>query len=129
MAYQVAQAYDENKNLVPLYVLTDGEVPEVSPGFNVTATNYDNIIITAYSSNPTGGTVENVYERTSAGSIMYINDVNVINNSIFRLNVVVSINAKSVQSEIEANSTHTFSFNRLGVYGYSVDVSVQRIRS
>lgn len=129
MAFEVARAYDENKNLVPLYVLTDGEVPEVSPGFDITATNYDNIIITANSSNPAGGTIENVYEITSAGSIMYINDVNVINNSIFRLKVVVSINAKSVQSEIEANSAHTFSFDRLGVYGFSVDVSVQRIRS
>lgn len=57
MAYQVAQAYDEDKNLVPLYILTDGEVPEVSPGFSAIAANAI-VTITQTSTNPTGGTLD-----------------------------------------------------------------------
>lgn len=57
MAYQVAQAYDEDKNLVPLYILTDGEVPEVSPGFSAIAANAT-VTITQTSTNPTGGTLD-----------------------------------------------------------------------
>lgn len=129
MAYQVAQAYDENKNLVPLYVLTDGEVPEVSPGFEVSATSYDNIVITSNSSNPTGGNFESVYKRESSGLGTTIDNVNVINNSMFKLKVVVSINTKAVQHDVEANSNVVFDFDNLTVYGFQVDVSVQRVRT
>lgn len=66
MAYQVAQAYDENKNLVPLYVLTDGDpvYEPTTPGFELIPLSFDNPYIPfnviVNSKNPVGGSLENV---------------------------------------------------------------------
>lgn len=114
MAYQIAQAYDENKNLVPLYVLTDGEVPEVSPGFDVTATSYDNVVVTATSSNPVGGAFEDVY-TVNGGSLGYtVSKVTVNNNSPFKIKVVVIVDSQHGESEIEPYSSQVISMSNGG---------------
>lgn len=63
MAIEAARAYDENKNLVPLYILTDSDpiYDPVTPGFVYSAEadssgNYTSrLTITSNSKNPTGG--------------------------------------------------------------------------
>lgn len=102
MAYQVAQAYDEDKNLVPLYILTDGEVPEVSPGFDVvTSGNADTeftTVITANSSNPTGGSV------TSSGSVQVRlgddHEITVYNNTVFGLRLIISFSSTGTYTAV-----------------------------
>lgn len=120
MAYQVAQAYDEDKNLVPLYILTDGEVPEVSPGFDVSA-NSDNdenitIQITATSSNPTGGNAVTpnpvVYRPSTEGAAT----ITIYNKTKYNLSVLVSSEFERFYIEsgnpitIQANSNGTLSY-------------------
>ena len=94
MAFEVARAYDENKNLVPLYILTDGEVPEVSPGFDFvvsykSSTSYD-LTIVSNSSNPTGGVISKDVNLsiTNSGNNCTIN---VANDSDFNVSVSMDI--------------------------------------
>lgn len=95
MAFEVARAYDENKNLVPLYILTDGEVPEVNPGFVALVSSFEvvsqttvvTIVITSNSSNPTGGFVNTpqtgLYGSWNSRALRFIID----NSSQFNIKV------------------------------------------
>ena len=144
MAFEVARAYDENKNLVPLYILTDGEVPEVSPGFDavvsslkvVSQTTVITIVITSNSSNPTGGFV-NTPQTGLAGSwnsraLRFIIDNNsqfnikVSGNIVFNLsnaeygigipNTSVSANSSATTSDVyDIGVNDNFSMNNLHV--------------
>ena len=94
MAFEVARAYDENKNLVPLYILTDGEVPEVSPGFDVSASsNVDGNItiqITVTSSNPTGGNAVTLNPINFASSSQGTKTITIYNKTKYNLSILVS---------------------------------------
>ena len=68
MALEIARAYDADKNLVPLYILTDGDpvYDPVTPGFIYDIDNYGDspdtdanltLNIMSDAMNPTGGTV------------------------------------------------------------------------
>lgn len=94
MALEVARAYDENKNLVPLYILTDGDIPEVTPGFDFvvsykSSTSYD-LTIVSNSSNPTGGVISKDVNLsiTNSGNNCTIN---VANDSDFNVSVSMDI--------------------------------------
>lgn len=94
MALEVARAYDENKNLVPLYILTDGDpvYDPVTPGFIVTSGNEnttDNIeiYINNNAMNPTGGDMGSVdfdlnFLRANTNPVVVL-----INNSNFKITV------------------------------------------
>ena len=107
MAYQVAQAYDEDKNLVPLHILTDGEVPEVSPGFSAIAANAT-VTITQTSTNPTGGTLD-------LGTFDLINNTWRIENlSQFTIKVSMSmLNGSSTQSSTGSITINSMSYSNL----------------
>ena len=95
MAYQVAQAYDEDKNLVPLYVLTDGEAPEVSPGFVTVVSGVDvvssetiiTVLIAQTSSNPSGGLADSDVNESAFSWSRDSVTVRIYNNSDFNLTV------------------------------------------
>lgn len=124
MAYQVAQAYDENKNLVPLYVLTDGEVPEVSPGFSATR-NAAFIYIVATSTNPVGGDVfiETAIQISSATTIY--------NQSNFKISVSgVSGNGYNFNPiTIEPQSSVVVNWSNNYNYATTITLTIQRIRT
>lgn len=140
MAYQIAQAYDENKNLVPLYVLTDGEVPEVSPGFEmlvVSASEWGNIevSIVSNSTNPTGGVITD----STPISIRANGDINitVYNNSEF--NIVVSMSFENMLFDIDTGNPSTIASGSsaqfsgqsgmAGTTSSTLKCAVQRIRT
>lgn len=66
MALEVARAYDADKNLVPLYILTDGDqvYDPVTPGFELISLTFENPYIPfnviVNSKNPTGGRLDNL---------------------------------------------------------------------
>ena len=126
MAFEVARAYDENKNLVPLYILTDGEVPEVSPGFDVTSQGGSTFIVTSYSSNPTGGSFKDVYKRENASMGINITNITVQNNSNFTIRVIVDYGGNVSEFSLSPCSSQNKSVNYTK-YNYSVDVSVARL--
>lgn len=128
MAYQVAQAYDENKNLVPLYVLTDGEVPEVSPGFDALV-NDEGISITATSTNPTGGLIE-------LGKCFVPNDgqVTVYNMSDFLIKVSYTVDVTNGASYGFSNlqvQPHDTSIGNISIKNYTGAgrVIIERVRT
>lgn len=139
MAYQIAQAYDENKNLVPLYVLTDGEVPEVSPGFEmlVVSSEWGNIevSIVSNSTNPTGGVITD----STPISIRANGDINitVYNNSEF--NIVVSMSFENTKFAIDTGNPSTIASGSsaqfsgqsgiAGTASSTLKCAVQRIRT
>lgn len=129
MPYEVARAYDKDKNLVPLYVLYDGEVPEVSPGFDVTASSSNLILISSNSSNPTGGNFDKIYGRDSASTGTTINTIKIYNNSAFHINVVVGVSNSSAECDMQPNSNTVLNINAGSLYAYWINVSVHRIRS
>lgn len=91
MALEVARAYDENKNLVPLYILTDNDpvYDPVTPGFLVTTdtaspVSDSKVYVTNNSMNPAGGQINNGNDIDMGRS--YINsspNVTIINESNF----------------------------------------------
>lgn len=95
MAFEVARAYDENKNLVPLYILTDGEVPEVTPGFTTVVSGVDKVggktiitvIIAQTSSNPSGGLADSDVNESYFSWYKDNITVKIYNNSDFNLTV------------------------------------------
>ena len=95
MAFEVARAYDENKNLVPLYILTDGEVPEVTPGFTAVVSGVDKVggktiitvIIAQTSSNPSGGLADSDVNESYFSWDKDNITVKIYNNSDFNLTV------------------------------------------
>ena len=97
MAFEVARAYNEDKNLVPLYVLTDGEIPEVSPGFVASLSNVSSgdtityyLSITNNSSNPAGGLVS---KTGTSGDIAFgRKNIILVNNSPFTIVVNGTLN-------------------------------------
>ena len=123
MAFEVARAYDENKNLVPLYVLTDGEVPEVSPGFDVSASSDTErnitIQITVTSSNPTGGNAVTPTPISYASSTQGTKTITIYNKTKYNLSVLVSSGYEyfyittSNPITIQANSNGTLSYRTL----------------
>ena len=123
MAFEVARAYDENKNLVPLYILTDGEVPEVSPGFDVSASSDAErnitIQITVTSSNPTGGNVVTPNPISYAPSSQNTKTITVYNKTKYNLSVLVGSEfgffyiTTSNPITIQANSNGTLSYRTL----------------
>lgn len=101
MALEVARAYDENKNLVPLYILTDDDpvYEPVSPGFvwsfdNYGSTNDPNVVLNISNNamNPTGGalTVSSDYEEMSTGISTNINNVSIRINNNSSFDIIVS---------------------------------------
>ena len=153
MAFEVARAYDENKNLVPLYILTDGEVPEVSPGFDFTVNSSNETTFTVYvvneSTNPTGGVVTVIMDEDS---IRIDNDASgtftVYNHSIFTISVSLSVVRKSGSASgglsditVTSGNPSTITPNQSAVYNfrssylqfvtylYSVTLNIQRIRT
>lgn len=114
MAIEVARAYDEDKNLVPLYILTDSDpiYDPVTPGFVYGASadvseNYtSHLIITANSKNPTGGDMKG----DSSDYVMFPlrfsynkNDhveLSIENSSTFNIRVYLSLSASSSLSVV-----------------------------
>ena len=101
MAYEIARAYDSDKNLVPLYVMSDGEIwnnyPETPNAFKIINVGLEGnpnenqtliVSITSDAMNPVGGqTIENLeypmFKQTSyswntgiTAKIKIINDLN-----------------------------------------------------
>ena len=123
MALEVARAYDENKNLVPLYILTDGEVPEVSPGFDISASSDTErnitIQITVTSSNPTGGNAVTPTPIGYAPSSQGTKTITIYNKTKYNLSVLVSSEFEyfyittSNPITIQANSNGTVSYRTL----------------
>ena len=66
MALEVAHAYDDNKNLVPLYIVTDSDpvYEPTTPGFELIPLSFENPYIpfnvVVNSKNPTGGGLDNL---------------------------------------------------------------------
>lgn len=123
MAYEIARAYDADKNLVPLYVLSDGELPEVSPGFAVSAVSDTErnitIQITATSSNPTGGNAVTLNSISYAPSSQSTKTITVYNKTKYNLSVLVSSEFEffyittSNPITIQADSNGTLSYRTL----------------
>lgn len=101
MALEVARAYDSNKNLVPLYILTDSDpvYDPVTPGFEFNVYSYSgepviDIVVINDSMNPTGGnmeastTIEDLSYSLPNGSTKI--KLNCVNNSNF--DILISIN-------------------------------------
>lgn len=146
MPYEVARAYDEDKNLVPLYVLYDGEVPEVSPGFDVVSargsstsnTVYYDISITTSSSNPTGGSVESS-NLVTIGNYNYTCQITVHNTTTFNLIVTLGIAEYSASFSIKTENPSTISAGGTATFTGNSSTSssnegrfvlnIQRIRS
>lgn len=128
MAYQVAQAYDEDKNLVPLYILTDGEVPEVSPGFSAIAGSAK-VTITQTSTNPTGGTIDLGELNTTS------NTWRIENLSQFTIKVSMSFVSSTSESSTGSATIDSMSYYNLvwtpywsNIYG-NVTILIARVYS
>lgn len=150
MPYEVARAYDEDKNLVPLYVLYDGEVPEVSPGFDFSLTSINsktfNLFVTNTSTNPVGGTVT-ISSSVDGADSGETGTFTLYNNSDFTISVALSAlmsnGDKTVFYDITITGTNPiitpshqssvynvkFPDLRTSAYMYSVTLNIQRIRS
>ena len=123
MPMVVASAYDENKNIVPLYVAVDGDdfpyQPE-SPGLTVNL-NDDRlgVTLTATSLNPTGGFFEMsgngiVYTGSNNSEWQSI-DVKFVNNTPFTLilsvDFSISIDTGTAgRHELEKNDSYEFPY-------------------
>lgn len=145
MAYQVAQAYDENKNLVPLYVLTDGEIwnnyPETSNAFTFNLISQSgesggnnqeyNYVISANAVNPVGiKTFSNQSyplfkaEVVNSNMVGYSFTMNVMNDSAVK--VRFSFELSVYMAGINTNPAITVSYNNQNDYeidsGNSINV-------
>lgn len=123
MPMVVASAYDENKNLVPLYVAVDGDdfpYQPVSPGLAVNITDDRlGVILTATSLNPTGGFFEMsgngiAYTRSNNTDWQQF-DVKFINNTPFTLILSVDFDISSDtgtagRHELEKNDSYEFPY-------------------
>ena len=124
MALEVARAYDENKNLVPLYILTDGDpvYDPVTPGFIYDMDNYGDspdtdanltLNIMSDAMNPTGGTIlDNMIQVHLSDSIdgnslvrVYIN-----NQTSFDLKVTAKFRVP-----ISGYNIYTYNFSGISV--------------
>lgn len=100
MALEVARAYDENKNLVPLYIATDSDpvYDPVTPGFAFGVYSYSNeydidITIINNAMNPTGGDIPSTNIENLPYSVLASAktvNINCVNNSNF--DIMISIN-------------------------------------
>ena len=150
MPYEVARAYDENKNLVPLYVLYDGEVPEVSPGFDFSLASINsttfNLFVTNTSTNPVGGTVT-ISSSVDGADSGETGTFTLYNNSDFTISVALSAlmsngdktsfyditvtGTNPIITPSHQSSVYNVEFPelRIAAYMYSVTLNIQRIRS
>lgn len=151
MAIEVARAYDEDKNLVPLYILTDSDpiYDPVTPGFVYTAeadpsgSYTSRLTITSNSKNPTGGDMMNgagYISLPTAGAVSSASTVIVViieNISTFSIRASVSMSALSTSSirysgtiNLDSGSNQQIQFeigtstSRSGVYLRSFLISV-----
>lgn len=101
MALEVARAYDENKNLVPLYILTDDDpvYEPVSPGFiwsfdNYGESNNPNLVLSISNNamNPTGGalTISPDYEEMTNGIDAEFDNASIRINNDSSFDIVIS---------------------------------------
>ena len=152
MAIEVARAYDEDKNLVPLYILTDSYpiYDPVTPGFvwessaDVSEVNTSHLVISANSKNPTGGDMN----KSTSHYVMFTmkssydkNDhlkLSIENISTFNIIVYLSLCSSTSSSSliwegstsVNAESTSLIEFNSAydsagtAFYAFSFLVSV-----
>ena len=152
MAIEVARAYDEDKNLVPLYILTDSDpiYDPVTPGFAYSA-NVDpagdyasHLSIINDSKNPTGG---NMIESGSTNVLFPMafrytigNQVKLTidNMSLFNITIYLNLSASNNPSDviwdgttsINSESTSVVEFNATrdargsGLYAFAFLISV-----
>lgn len=101
MALEVARAYDENKNLVPLYILTDDDpvYEPVTPGFIWSFDNYGsssnpNLVLNISNNamNPTGGalTVSSDYEEMTNGIDAEFDNASIRINNNSSFDIIIS---------------------------------------
>ena len=124
MALEVAHAYDENKNLVPLYIVTDSDpvYEPTTPGFVYDMDNYGDspdtdanltLNIMSNAMNPTGGTILDdtiqipLSDSINAHSLVrvYIN-----NQTSFDLKVTTKFRV-----QILGYNTRTYNFSGISV--------------
>lgn len=121
MPMVVASAYDDNKNLVPLYVSVDGDdfpYQPVSPGFVITGMDgdftgdgsstspyYAQFAITLSAVKPAGGKldVEGVSSSDDGnfGSLRYVG-VRIFNHTSYKLRVIGSFSGNNVDQSIDS---------------------------
>ena len=137
MALEVAHAYDENKNLVPLYIVTDSDpvYEPTTPGFDYSVYNPDNstctLIIISNSLNPTGGSL--VSEETNVSFLNRLTSsdikINISNQSGKNLYIVLSCrffngynttiqNPTSYSGDVQNNSNVEIKTLVGGAYAY-----------
>lgn len=128
MALEVARAYDENKNLVPLYIATDSDpvYEPVTPGFIWTFDNYGStnspdlrLIITSNALNPTGGELDfnsSAYNNftTNIDKSLSIVHISVYNESGFDIIVNFNIGVYYYVSQ-HHGSSYTFLASNINV--------------
>ena len=101
MALEVARAYDADKNLVPLYILTDGDpvYDPVTPGFIVTGdtespVSDSKVYVTNNAMNPTGGQINNGNDISLGQSYVNKNTnpvITIINESNFDITFIFQV--------------------------------------
>ena len=99
MALEVAHAYDDNKNLVPLYIVTDSDpvYEPTTPGFFVmgdteSPVSDSKVYVTNNAMNPTGGQINNGNDIRLGRS--YINTsptITIINESNFDITFIFQV--------------------------------------
>lgn len=114
MALEVAHAYDENKNLVPLYIVTDSDpvYEPTTPGFELIPLSFEspyipfNVVVN--SKNPVGGSLENLsleYKVKANKNYQF----KVTNLTPYKIHISFVWNNKyvsgSINDDIEVNST------------------------
>lgn len=127
MALEVAHVYDENSNLVPLYIITNSDPvfePEI-PGFSILVNDSgQSVIISASSPRPLGGELtpsNGILIRTADtyGSNWADIDVSISNNSSYNLRVVVDFiitgDPLAVTYYLQRNPAYSFP------YGFQLD--------
>ena len=123
MAIEVARAYDSDKNLVPLYILTDSDpiYDPVSPGFDTELQKNDKLItVTASSKNPTGGNITVIGASNFYASYKGVSGTwKVINNSSFDIKVILILGNGDDDNVLVGELTDVPSFQTKDVGTYS----------
>ena len=145
MALEVARAYDADKNLVPLYILTDGDpvYDPVTPGFTMSYNktynndspssneeNYFNIIVTSTGLNPTGGSISipsdfYIWNKDGGNYVVFTANVHftILNTSKFNIECVLNLSYRyngNFRDTIFPSNNYSVTINAGDTFDYTL---------